>query len=117
YMPPEQASVGARGLTPRGDIFALGCVLFECLAGRPAFAGDSVVEVLSKILLEEAPRLCDLRGDIPPALSELVAAMLSKAPGDRPADGAAAAEALAGVPAPAGARPAALGAGERRLLC
>jgi tetratricopeptide (TPR) repeat protein len=83
YMAPEQARGDA--IDARTDIFALGCVLFECVTGQPAFAGSSVIAVLSKVLLEQAPRLRDLRPDVPAALDELTARMLAKAPDSRPA--------------------------------
>ena len=93
YMAPEQAR-GDKGVDARADVFSLGCVLFECLCGRPAFVGEHVVAVLAKILLEPAPRLSSLRPDLPRALDDLVARMLAKDPGDRPANGDAVARAL-----------------------
>jgi len=93
YMAPEQAR-GDKGVDARADVFSLGCVLFECLCGRPAFVGEHVVAVLAKILLEPAPRLSSLRPDLPRALDDLVARMLAKEPADRPADGDAVARAL-----------------------
>jgi tetratricopeptide (TPR) repeat protein len=125
YMAPEQARAG-RNLDARVDVFALGCVLFECLTGRAAFAGDQIMAVLAKILLEDAPAVRSLRPDVPEAVGALVARMLSKEPEGRPADGAALAaeiRALGDVgapelgPAPACERPAALTRGEQRLLC
>ncbi len=124
YMAPEQAG-GARDVGPRADVFALGCVLYECLAGRPAFAGEHVMALLAKILLEDAPRVREARPDAPRALDELVAHMTSKAPEARPADGAAVAAALASMHsldrritvAPGTVRSRALTAGEQRLYC
>ncbi|WP_441286660.1 serine/threonine-protein kinase [Sorangium sp. KYC3313] len=87
YMAPEQ--VEAHSVPdPRGDVFSLGCVLFECLAGRPAFASASPMAALSRVLLMRPPRLRDVRADAPAPLDELVARMLSRQPGDRPRDGA-----------------------------
>jgi tetratricopeptide (TPR) repeat protein len=88
YMSPEQATAD-RALDARTDVFALGCVLFECLTGKPAFAGVHVVAVLAKVLREEAPRVRQLRPELPPALDELVARLLSKDRSGRPEDGAA----------------------------
>ena len=65
YMAPEQAR-GGRDIDPRADVFSLGCILFECLTGRPPFTGDSIMATLAKILLEEAPRLREARADLPP---------------------------------------------------
>jgi serine/threonine protein kinase/tetratricopeptide (TPR) repeat protein len=89
YMAPEQAR-GARELDARVDVFALGCVLFECLAGRPAFVGENMAALLAKILLEPPGRVRDLRPEVPEALDDLVARMLAKEPVERPANGAAA---------------------------
>jgi tetratricopeptide (TPR) repeat protein len=119
YMAPEQAR-GNRALDPCADVFALGCVLFECLAGRPAFAGPNVMAVLARVLLEEAPRVSELRKDVPAVLDELIARMLAKDPTERPADGNAIASALDGLSptlAPvAVAAPSAVGAGELRFV-
>jgi hypothetical protein len=87
YMAPEQA-MGPREVDARADVFALGCVAFECLTGRPAFTGKNAVAVLAKVLRDEAPRLRDVLPSVPDALDSLVAAMLSKEPERRPRDGA-----------------------------
>ncbi len=76
YMAPEQAMSG-RAVTSAVDVFSLGCVLFECLAGRGPFGGEWI-EVLSKILLTEPPRLREARPDVPHVVDELVARMLRK---------------------------------------
>ena len=122
YMAPEQAQ-GAEDLDPRVDVFALGCVLFECLTARPAFVGHNVMALLTKILLEEPPRAGDINSNIPPELDELVTRMLAKNRGDRPASGAQLAELLQALgpmgsvrpTAPAAQKPAITG-GEKRLL-
>src|SRR5579871_1187809 len=75
YMAPEQAR-GGKDLDARADVFALGCVLFECLTGRAAFVGEHVMALLAKILLEEAPRVSELRADVAPELDRLVARMM-----------------------------------------
>ncbi|HEX7701270.1 MAG TPA: protein kinase [Kofleriaceae bacterium] len=93
YMAPEQAR-GDRGVGPRADVFALGCLLFELLTGEHAFVGDNVMAVLAKILLEDAPRVAELRPELPHELDELIARTLSKKPDERPHDGAALAAAL-----------------------
>src|SRR5262249_47503089 len=86
YMAPEQAR-GTKQLDARADVFALGAVLFKCLTGLPAFAGDDEIAILAKMLFEAPPRVRDLRKEVPPALDELLARMLSRDPRDRPADG------------------------------
>jgi CheY-like chemotaxis protein/tetratricopeptide (TPR) repeat protein len=88
YMAPEQAR-GDAVLTPALDIFALGCVLFEALTGRPAFEGQNMMAVLAKIIFTEAPPLEVYRPDAPPELVKLVSRMLAKEPSERPRDGAA----------------------------
>ncbi len=85
YMAPEQAR-GARNLDGRADLFSLGCVLYECLAGRPPFVGDTPVAVLLKVLLEEPPALGELRPGLPPSVVALTQQLLAKEAGDRPAD-------------------------------
>ncbi|WP_437672041.1 protein kinase domain-containing protein [Sorangium sp. So ce131] len=93
YMAPEQAR-GARHMDARADVFALGCVLFECLTGDPPFAAASAEAILTKILFEETPRLRDRMPAAPPELDALLARMLSKQPDDRPRDGRSAAAML-----------------------
>ncbi|WP_438003013.1 protein kinase [Sorangium sp. So ce321] len=95
YMSPEQAR-SEPNIDARADVFSLGCVLFKCLTGRSAFQGADGLSVLIKVILEDPPRLRELRGDIPEALDDLVARMLAKPPQERPRDGdAVAAELLA----------------------
>jgi hypothetical protein len=122
YMAPEQAR-GSREVDPRADVFALGCVLYECLAGRAPFVADNVMALLARILLEDAPRLRDVRRDLPDALDELLARALSKTPEQRPRDGTELAAALralgdidADAEAPRAERPEALTRGERRVV-
>ncbi|MDB4956768.1 MAG: protein kinase [Myxococcales bacterium] len=123
YMAPEQAR-GSRDLDTRADVFSLGCVLFECLAGQPPFVGDSSMAVLAKILLEDAPRISTVRDDLPQALDDLIARMLTKDPKGRPRDGtivAAALEALGEITDARGSivktRDSAVSVGEQRLVC
>jgi serine/threonine protein kinase len=59
YMSPEQAR-GDPDIDVRADLFALGCVLFECLTGRPPFSATSGLAVMAKILFEEPPRLSEV---------------------------------------------------------
>ncbi len=83
YMAPEQASGG--DTDARSDLFALGCVLFECLTGRRAYDGASPLSVLAKLLLEEPPRASRVRPSIPAALDDLCARMMAREPAERPA--------------------------------
>ncbi|MCC7536870.1 MAG: protein kinase [Deltaproteobacteria bacterium] len=93
YMAPEQAR-GEREVDARCDVFALGCVLFECLTGQAPFAAGTVVGVLTKILFEEAPRVGELVG-VPEPLDALIAWMLAKEAAARPPDARAVARELA----------------------
>jgi serine/threonine protein kinase/tetratricopeptide (TPR) repeat protein len=88
YMSPEQAS-GRSEVDARSDVFSLGCLMFKCLTGRAPFAADDLLAVLGRLMLEEAPRVRSLRPDISPEIDAIVARLLAKNPGDRPADGAA----------------------------
>jgi hypothetical protein len=96
YLAPEQVH-DEHPVDGRADTFALGCVLFECLTGRPTFVAQHVLALLGKILREEPPRLRDLLAGAPRELDDLLAAMLAKRPEDRPADMAAVGEALARI--------------------
>jgi tetratricopeptide (TPR) repeat protein len=93
YMAPEQARADA-DVDARADVFALGCVLFECLTGRPAFWAEHALTVLAKIVLDDPPRARELRDDVPVVLEALVCRMLDKERARRPADAGAVAEAL-----------------------
>ncbi len=86
YMAPEQAR-GAPGIDARADVFALGCVLYQCLTGRLPYPGADEIAILARILFDDPPRLCDARPDLPAALDSLLARMLAKDPALRPADG------------------------------
>lgn len=84
YMAPEQAR-GEKELDARADLFSFGSVLFQCLTGKPPFSGRNIMAVLAKILLEEAPRVRELRPEVPDALDDLIAGLLAKEPDNRPA--------------------------------
>ncbi|HMJ14236.1 MAG TPA: protein kinase [Polyangiaceae bacterium] len=126
YMAPEQAR-GSPDLDVRADVFSLGCVLYECLTGKPAFDGEHVTAILAKILFEDAPRVSSLREDVPPALEQLVHLMLARKAAERPADAGAVVEALANIERRAGrdatqrnsmlTRPTSLTYREQRVLC
>ena len=71
-------------VTYRSDIYALACVLEECLTGAPPYRADSVERLITAHLLEPAPRPSELRpGRIPPALDQVIAKGMAKDPADR----------------------------------
>jgi serine/threonine protein kinase len=82
YMAPEQ--LHGSPATPRTDLYALGCVLYELLAGGRLFDGATPAALMFQHL-EEAPRPLH-RPDLPPALESLVKQLLEKDPGRRPPD-------------------------------
>jgi eukaryotic-like serine/threonine-protein kinase len=80
YMSPEQAR--GRPVDKRTDIWAFGCVLFEMLTGRRAFAGETISDTISAIL-EREPDWRALPDRTPPAVQRLLQRCLSKDPGRR----------------------------------
>ena len=87
YLAPEQAQ-GDPQLDPRADVFSLGCILYECLAGRPAFNGAYALAATAKVLLASPPPVRRLRREVPAPVDALVGRMLSKARDARPGGGA-----------------------------
>jgi serine/threonine protein kinase len=96
YMAPEQVR-SVRDVDARADLFALGCVLYECLSGRRAFAGSDSIEVWIKIVLAQPASLRVLAPGLPEPLVALVEKMLAKEPADRPLGAAEVAKALRAV--------------------
>jgi len=94
YMAPEQAR--GESVDTRADVFSLGCVLFECAAGLPPFRGEHVIAILTKILLEDPPRL-DESTPISSVFADVVDRMLKKSPDERFADAVEVQKALADV--------------------
>lgn len=82
YMAPEQCR-NASQVTEAADVYALGILLFEAMAGRPPFIGEQV-EILSQHLGTPAPALKEFAADVPVALDALVSSMLDKDPQNRP---------------------------------
>jgi eukaryotic-like serine/threonine-protein kinase len=76
YMAPEQ--VRGQAVDARADLFALGCVLYEMIAGRRAFTGDTGADAMSAVLKDDPPELGSGRGDVPPALERIVHRCLEK---------------------------------------
>jgi serine/threonine-protein kinase len=93
YMSPEQAS-GATDLDGRSDIYALGCVLYEMIAGEPPFTGPTVQAVIMRSMTEAPRPLEQTRTSLPPAVGAVVTRALAKAPADRYANAGAMVTAL-----------------------
>ncbi|MFE7333013.1 serine/threonine-protein kinase [Streptomyces sp. NPDC057565] len=102
YTAPEQALRHPVG--PAADLYALGCVLYELLAGQPPFPGQDIAGVLYRHVHEHPAPLDEIRPDAPPHLVGTVHALLAKNPTDRPGDAADIARHLAAVAAEARAQ-------------
>ncbi|MBI3726332.1 protein kinase [bacterium] len=94
YMPFEQIS-DARRVGPPADVFALGAVLYECLAGAPAFAAESGIELLAKVEHGQPEPLRQLRPETPAWLARVIERAMARSPEARFRDGAALERALA----------------------
>ena len=81
YVPPEQIEGGT--IDGRADVYSLGCVLFECLAGERPFDRESELSVVFAHLNEPPPRLSEARPDLPAAFDAVFATALAKSPNDR----------------------------------
>jgi serine/threonine protein kinase len=82
YMSPDQAQ--GRPIGERSDIFSFGAVLYEMLAGRRPFTGDSSVVTVASILTQTPTPISSSRSDVPRALEALITACLEKPPARRP---------------------------------
>lgn len=93
YMSPEQSS-GERLVDGRSDIYSLGCVLYEMLAGEPPYTGRTAQAIVARRLGEPVPPLRTLRETVPAGVERAVTQALAKAPADRFATARQFAEAL-----------------------
>jgi serine/threonine protein kinase/Tol biopolymer transport system component len=93
YMSPEQATA-ERELDPRSDVYSLGAVLYELLAGEPPFSGASTQAVIARLMTEEPRPLGLTRRSVPPAVEAAVHRALEKLPADRFSTAAQFADAL-----------------------
>ena len=134
YMAPEQA-MGDKSVDARADIYALGAVVYEMLAGEPPFTGPTAQAIVAKVITERPSPLTRLRDAVPSHVDAAIAQALAKLPADRPSSARELASALQnptftwGVPAsiptspavstrgaPALVRAALLGGGALALL-
>ena len=82
YMSPEQAS-GEIEVDGRSDVYSLGCVLYEMLAGEPPFSGPTVQAIIARRFTETAPSLRAARPTIAPEIDRIVATAMATLPADR----------------------------------
>ena len=124
YMSPEQAS-GERQLDARTDVYSLGCVLYEMLAGEAPFTGPTVQAIIGKRLRGEVPDVRVARPSVPRTVGEAVTKALAPVVADRYASAGALAKVLSATmtasltgarPSAASARPSVPGAVARRKL-
>src|SRR6185437_8291706 len=82
HMAPEQA-MGSRDVTPEADIYSLGCVMYEMLAGQPPFTGPTAMAIFARHSLDNIPSLRIVRGTVPDAVEDAIIQALAKVPADR----------------------------------
>ena len=82
YMAPEQ--IRGVEVDARADVYALGCVMYECLVGKPPFADRKGMQVMWAHLRDEAPNPCDARSELPDSVGWTITMAMAKEPGDRP---------------------------------
>jgi pimeloyl-ACP methyl ester carboxylesterase len=82
YMSPEQAA-GEREVDGRTDVYALGCVLYEMLAGHPPFTGTTAQQIFARHAVDPVPPIRTVRESVPEVLQQIIATALAKTPADR----------------------------------
>jgi TolB-like protein len=112
YMSPEQTT-GTDALDGRSDIYSLGCLLYEMLAGEPPFTGPGPQAVMARRLTEPVPQIAGRRDTVPAALQAVLNRALARLPADRFATAAELARALQAAELEAATRPE-VATGERR---
>jgi serine/threonine-protein kinase len=93
YLSPEQLA-GESSADERSDLYSVGCIIFEMLAGETPFSGSNLSAILSRKLTQPAPQVSSLRESVPLALDGFVARCLARLPADRFQRAAEAREAL-----------------------
>ena len=83
YMSPEQAQGKINEIDQRSDVFSFGCILFEAITGKKAFAGDSIIKSLHSLIYEPAPQIKELNPSAPAELQRIVGRCLEKDPDER----------------------------------
>jgi TolB-like protein len=96
YMAPEQGMGEKVG--PTADLYSLGCMLYEMLAGEPPFTGKTSSGVLAKHVMEQVPSVRIVRSAVPEELEGAIFAAMGKSPADRPQTAEAFVEMLLGAP-------------------
>ena len=96
YMSPEQAS-GEQRLDGRSDVYSLGCVLYEMLAGEPPYTGPTAQAIIARRLTDPVPPLRTVRETVPVPVEQAINRALAKVPADRFATAAQFVEALSGT--------------------
>jgi serine/threonine-protein kinase len=81
YMAPERFS--SKPVTEKADVYALACVLHQCLTGQQPFAADSISMLITAHLIEAPPKPSEVRPDIPPAFDAIIAKGMAKDAADR----------------------------------
>jgi serine/threonine-protein kinase len=97
YMAPEQATGNHAAVDARTDVFALGAIAYEMLAGRPAFSGQSIPEVVYKVVYEQPAPLAELVPTLPARVVDAIGRALAKQQAERFPDVVSFVEQMAGV--------------------
>jgi tRNA A-37 threonylcarbamoyl transferase component Bud32/dipeptidyl aminopeptidase/acylaminoacyl peptidase len=113
YMSPEQA-MGERELSPRSDVYALGCVLYEMLIGEPPFTGPTAQAIVARVVTDAPRPIAIQRKSVPAHVEAAVMKALEKLPADRHGTAREFADALSGKAAVAAPVQAAIPVGARR---